>query len=215
MDTIGKIVLGFSVLGICTLFGVSLLVEPPFVPLDEVMRYEGAVVRTRGALTDFTVTSTGNVLLKLEENHTELLVFLDVPGTSEELETVSYGDELEVEGQVQLYRGAYELVSSQTAIKKVEQGPYPVVFVAQVAVQPERYEGKRIRVAGYAEDVYSHVFYLRDETKTYQMRVKLVTPELSLSDLQDGDRMIAEGVFSYDAPSMRYELQLLQIEVLP
>jgi hypothetical protein len=215
MDNMGKLVVLFSVLGIALLSAISIVVEVPTVPLDELMRYEGTMVRTRGTLTDLSCTTTGNVLLKLAANHTELVVFLQPPGTTETLWNLSYGDELEVDGQVQLYRGAYELISTQTAIRRVKQGPYPLLFVAQVATQPERYEGEKLRITGYLDDLYSTLFYIRDESGTYRLRVKLLTAEPALAGLQEGDRVIAEGRFSYDALNMRYELQLLRLELLP
>jgi hypothetical protein len=215
MDNMGKTVVLFSVLGIALLSGIAIVVEPPSVPLDKLMRYEGTMVRTRGTLTDLSRTTTGNVLLKLAANHTELVVFLQPPGTTETLLNLSYGDELEVDGQVQLYRGACELISAPTAIRRVEQGPYPILFVAQVATQPERYEGEKLRITGYLDDLYSTLFYIRDESGTYRLRVKLRTAEPALAGLQEGARVIAEGRFSYDAPNMRYELQLLRLELLP
>ena len=215
MDTMGTVVVLFSVLGIVLLSGIALLVEPPTVPLDELKRYEGAVVRTRGTLTDLSCTSTGNVLLKLAANHTELVVFLQPPGMTETLVNLSYSDELEVDGQVQLYRGAYELISAPEAIRRVEHGPYTSLFVAQVAAQPERYEGETLRITGYLADRYSTLFYIRDESGTYRLRVKLRTADPALAELQDGDRVVVEGRFAYDAPNLRYELQLLRLELLP
>ncbi len=215
MDTMGKVVILFSVLGIALLSGIAILVEPPTVPLDELTRYEGATVRTRGTLTDLSRTSTGNVLLKLAANHSEVVVFLQPPGMTETLMNLSYGDELEVEGPVQLYHGAYELISTPNAIRRLEHSPYPNLFVAQVAMQPERYEGEKLRITGYLDDLYSTLFYIRDESGTYRLRVKLLTAEPALVGLQEGDRVIAEGRFAYDAPNMRYELQLLRLELLP
>lgn len=210
----GKIVVLFSVLGIALLSAISLVVEPPTVPLDEVMRYEGTMVRTRGTLTDLSRTTTGNVLLTLAANQTELVIFLQPQSTAETLMTLSYGDELEVEGQVQLYRGTYELISAPTAIRRVEQGPYPSLFVTQVATQPERYVGEKLRITGYLDDRYATLMYIRDESGMYRLRVKLLTAEPALAGLTEGERVIAEGRFTYDAANLRYELQLLRLELL-
>ena len=211
MDTIGKTVIIFSLLGVCILYGISLFVTPPFVPLDEVALHENEIIRTEGVITEFSVTEYSNVLMKLEGNQTELMLFVESPNDRKELLNLSYGDEIEVEGRVQLYRGEYELVVSGNAIKKMTPGSN-ISFVSQIAAHPEEYKGKKIRVAGYVEDIYTHVFYLRDEPGNHRMRVKATIS--SISELQEGDKIIAEGVFSYDAEDMRYELNLISFEAL-
>ncbi len=210
MDTIGKTVIIFSLLGVCLLYGISLFVTPPFVPLDEVALHENEIIRTEGVITEFSVTEYGNVLMKLEGNQTELMLFVESLNDRKELLNLSYGDEIEVEGRVQLYRGEYELVVSGNAIKKMTPG-CNISFVSQIAAHPEEYKGKKIRVAGHADDVYTRVFYLRDETGNHRMRVATTS---SISELQEGDKIIAEGVFSYDAEDMRYELNLISFEAL-
>ena len=37
------IVIAFSVLGVCVLYYISLVITPPFVPLDEVALHEGTI----------------------------------------------------------------------------------------------------------------------------------------------------------------------------
>ncbi|MEA2074719.1 MAG: hypothetical protein U9O85_03160 [Euryarchaeota archaeon] len=211
MDTIGKTVIIFSLLGVCVLYGISLFVTPPFVPLDEAALHENEIIRTEGVITEFSVTEYGNVLMKLEGNQTELLLFVESMNDRRELLNLSYGDEIEVEGRVQLYRGEYELVVSGNAIRKVTPGSN-ISFVSQIAAHPEEYKGKKIRVAGYVEDIYTRVFYFRDETGNHRMRAKATTS--SISELQEGDKIIAEGVFSYDAQNMKYELNLISFEAL-
>ncbi len=210
MDTIGKTVIIFSLLGVCLLYGISLFVTPAFVPLDEVALHENEIIRTEGVITEFSVTEYGNVLMKLEGNQTELMLFVESLNDRRELLNLSYGDEIEVEGRVQLYRGEYELIVSENAIKKVTPG-CNISFVSQIAAHPEEYKGKKIRVVGYVKDIYTRVFYLRDETGNHRMRVATTS---SISELQEGDKIIAEGVFSYDAEDMRYELNLISFEAL-
>jgi hypothetical protein len=210
MDNVGKIVIIFSLLGVCILYGISVFVTSPFVPLDEVALHEGSVIRTAGVITDFSITESGNVLMKIEGNQTELPVFVTSGAENEELLNLSYGDEIEVEGRVEVYEGEYELVVSGNAIKKMTPGS-TISFVSQIAVHPEEYEGRKLQVVGYAEDVYQRVFYLRDETGDYHLRVKLMTTDTPISELHEGDKIIAEGVFSYDAQNMRYELNLVAL----
>lgn len=222
MDNIGKVVIIFSLLGICILYGISLtsFVEPPYVPLEEVAvgTHEGAVIRTKGVITDFSVTESGNPQMKMEGNKTELLIFIDSTNARKEQLNLSYGDEIEVQGRLQLYRGRYELVAAEKSIKKLTHES-TISFVSQIAMYPEEYEGRRISVVGYAEDIYKHVFYLGDEKGKYLMRVKVETEartkvnkgSIPISEVQKGDKIIVEGVFVYNPENMRYELNLISL----
>nr|AAU84225.1 hypothetical protein GZ3D4_13 [uncultured archaeon GZfos3D4] len=226
MDNIGKAVIIFSLLGVCILYGISLtsFAEPPYVPLEEVAvgTHEGAFVRTKGVITDFSVTEYGNILMEIEGNGTELLIFVDSANAMKKQLNLSYGDMIAVQGRVQLYksRGRYELVvaSGGNTIKKLSyENASNVSFVSQIAMHPEEYEGRRISVVGYAGDVYKRVFYLGDEKGKYLLRVKIETEartkldnsSIPVSELQKGDKIIVDGVFEYDPENMRYELNLI------
>ena len=211
MDAMGKIVIGFSLIGVCVLYCITLFVTPPFVPLDEVALHEEAFVRTSGVITDFSVTASGNVLITLEGNQSELPIFVESADKSPELLNLGYGDEIEVEGRVQVYRGTYELVVSGTDIKKVTH-ERDIAFVSQIAAHPEAYAGVRIRVIGYVEDAYTQVFYIRDEAGTYRMRVTLREASTANPALQEGDKVLVEGVLSYDAENLRYELNAVALQ---
>jgi DNA/RNA endonuclease YhcR with UshA esterase domain len=205
----------FSLLGVGILYGISLtsFVEPPYVPLEEIVvgTHEGAFVCTEGVITDFSVTEYGN-MLTIKRNKTELLIFVDSADERKEQLNLSYGDEIEVQGRVQLYRGRYEIVASENSIKKLsDEKESTISFVSQIAMHPEEYEGRRISVVGYAEDVYKHVFYLGDEKGKYLMRVKVNNGSIPISELQKGDKIIAEGLLSYDPENMRYELNLISL----
>ncbi len=208
MDNAGKIVIIFSLVGVGILYSLSVFVTPPFVPLDEVALQEGSVIRTRGVITDFSITKSGNVLMKIEGNQTKLPIFVTSWAERGRLLNLSYGDEIEVEGRVEIYRGEYELVVSGNAMKKVMPGSN-ISFVSQIGMHPEEYEGRRIQVVGYADEIYKRVFYLRDERGEYRLRVKLMATDMPILELQKGDKIIADGVFSYDAKNMRYELNLV------
>jgi hypothetical protein len=214
MDNIQITVIIFSLLGVCILYGISLFVVPPYVPLEEVAvgTYEGTFVRTKGVITDFSVTGYGN-MLTIRGNKTELLILVN---SGKEQLNLSYGDEIEVQGRVQLYKGRYELVAAENAINKVSaENGSAVSFVSQIARHPEGYEGRRICVVGYVEDVYKHVFYLGDEGDSHQMRVKVEVEarvnNIPISELQKGDKILAQGVFRYNPENMRYELNLISL----
>ena len=211
MDALGKVVIFFSLIGVCVLYCITLFVSPPFVPLDEVALHEGAFVRTGGVITDFRVTASGNVLMKLEGNQSELLLFVNSADKSPELQNLGYGDEIEVEGRVQVYQGRYELVVSGTDVEKVTH-ERDIAFVSQIAAHPGEYVGRRVRVIGYVEDAYTQVFYIRDEAGSYRMRVTLQSASLKNPALQEGDKVLVEGVLSYDAENLRYELHAVALQ---
>ena len=233
MDNIGKAVIVFSLLGVGILYGLSLtsFVEPPYVPLEEVAcragTNEGELIRTKGVITDFRATDYGNMLM-IRENKTELLIFVDTLDKSVGKLNLSYGDVVEVEGRVNTYKGRPELVvhgGHGNAIKKLsaenENENENIAFVSQIAMHPEDYKGERVRVVGYADNVYKHIFYLADEHGKYLLRVRVEAEtevraksddgSIPISALQKGDKIIAEGVFRYDPGNMRYELNLISL----
>ncbi|RJS70569.1 hypothetical protein CW714_07100 [Methanophagales archaeon] len=230
MDNIGKAVIVFSLLGVGILYGLSLtsFVEPPYVPLEEVAcragagDHEGELIRTKGVITDFLATDYGN-MLTIRENKTELLIFVDTIDKSAGKLNLSYGDVVEVEGRVKTHKGRPELVVHENAIKKLsvenENENENIAFVSQIAMHPEDYRGERVRVVGYADNVYKRVFYLAEEQGKYLLRVRVEAEteartksddgSIPISALQKGDKIIAEGIFRYDPGNMRYELNLI------
>ncbi len=129
----------FSLLGVGILYGISLtsFVESPYVPLEAVAvgTHEGAFIRTKGVITDFRVTEYGDVLT-LGGNKTKLLIFVDSTDERKELLNLSYGDEIEVQGRVKLYKSRYELVASENGIKKLSYENENTSFVPQIALAP-------------------------------------------------------------------------------
>ena len=214
MDRAGILVIIFSVLGIGMLYGVSLLTVPPTVPLDQVARYEGLTVRTRGFVTDVSGTEDGYMFVRLAANQTSLLLFVTPSDELGIVKSLNYGDEVMVEGRVQVYQGDYELVTAEGAIAPVNATVNRIVFLPQLAGEPEGFEGARIRVAGTIDDLYASVLYLTDGTGTYRLRVRPGSGALVVAELQEGERVIAEGILTYDPTALRYELNLITVEPL-
>jgi hypothetical protein len=196
MDNIGKAVIVFSLLGVGILYGLSLtsFVEPPYVPLEEVACRAGA-----------------------GDHEGELI---RTKGVITDFFATDYGN--------MLYKGRPELVvhgGHGNAIKKLsaenENENENIAFVSQIAMHPEDYKGERVRVVGYADNVYKHVFYLADEHGKHLLRVRVEAEtearaksddgSIHISALQKGDKIIADGVFRYDPGNMRYELNLISL----
>jgi len=226
IDKIGKIAIIFSFIGISVLYGILLLAEPPLASLDEIARYEGTEVRTTGVITEFRITDAGNVVMEIidVQTQTELTLFVE-PGSgqgSRDLLNLSYGDEIEVRGRVGRFRGDIQLVVSGGAIIKVSPQPESngdIIFLSQVAVHPDEYEGRKIRLVGYIDDRFTRIFYLRSsssETGGNRMKVRLMDKEtnIAISELEEGDKIIATGIFSYDPRNLRYVLKLIGFERL-
>lgn len=206
MDSMGKVVVIFSLLGICILYGVSLLVVPPYVPLDEVAQHESAYIRTTGIISDLRVTESGTMRMNLRKNQTELLVFVKSTEAGKNELDLRYGDEIEVEGRVNMYQGEYEIIAPITGIKKLTRGYVNISFVSQIAMYPEQYEGTRISVVGYADDIFKRVFYICDGNS-----MRVVTGDIPIHELQKGDKIIADGILVYNPDTMRYELNLIAL----
>jgi DNA/RNA endonuclease YhcR with UshA esterase domain len=206
MDSTGKVVIVCSLLGVCTLYGVSLLIEPPYVPLNEVAEHETAFIRTGGTVTDFSSTESGSIRINIHENNTELWVFVNTPTMGKKELDLCYGDEIEVEGKVELYKGRYEIITHIEGIRK-QTRESNISFVSQIATHPTEYEGTRVSVVGYVEEIHKRVFYLGDGR--YRMRVVNDRPVPRLSK---GDKIIVVSVLVYNAADMRYDLNLISLK---
>ncbi len=226
---IGRFVIVISLFGICLLYCISCIVEPPYVPLDAIAsqshnhshNYENELIKTRGVVVDLMNLSDRNMLLNIMDNGTELPVFVSSSSSDKDSEKLilKYGDVIELQGRIQQYRGKYEIAASEGGLKKInsdnnDKGAY---FVAEIAEYPSNYEGRRIRVVGYICKVYKRIFYLcseEGESAGYRMRVvpkRLAEPE---PELEKGDKVIIEGVLVYNPGDMRYELELISLSCL-
>jgi len=224
---IGRFVMVISLFGICLLYCVSCIVEPPYVPLDAIAsqshnhghNYENELIKTRGVVVDLMNLSDRNMLLNIMDNGTKLPVFVSSSDKDSEKLMLKYGDVIELQGRVQQYRGKYEIAASEGGLKKInsdnnDDGAY---FVAEIAEYPSNYEGRRIRVVGYICKVYKRIFYLcseEGESAGYRMRVVPKRLAELEPELEKGDKVIIEGVLVYNPGDMRYELELISLSCL-
>ena len=219
-----RFVIVISLFGICLLYCISCIVEPPYVPLDvlasQSQNYENELIKTKGLVVDLLNLSDGNMLLNIMDNGTELPVFVSSGSSDKDSEklVLRYGDEIELQGRIQQYRGEYEIVVSKSGIGKIKSdnsNDNNAHFVAEIAEHPSNYEGRRIRVVGYICEVYKRIFYLCSEeggSAGYRMRV--IAERLAEHGLEKGDKVIADGVLVYNPGDMRYELKLISLSCL-
>ena len=225
---LGKFVIIISLFGICLLYCTSWIVKPPYVPLDTIASrnhsHENELIKTKGLVTDLLNLSDGNMLLNIIDNGTELPVFVSTSSCDKDGDLklqLHYGDEIELEGRVQQYRGKYEIVTSRRGIKKINSDNSDdnvAYFVAEIAEYPANYEGRRIRVVGYICKVYRRIFYLcSDKAKAstgYKYQMRVVAEQLPEPELKKADKVIVEGVLAYNPVDMRYELKLISLSCL-
>ncbi len=220
--------MGISVSGICLLYCIAGVVTPPYVALDTISNHENEVIRTKGLVTDLHILSGGGMLLTVMDNGTELPVYLSLsPGSGGCDLKLRYGDEIELVGRVERYRGSYELVASGEGVKiehsDPDAGTDAVYFVTQVARYPDTYKGRRIRVVGYTCEVYRRIFYLCSDHgegegpgHRYRMKVRVEDEGRergALPEVEEGERIIADGVLVYNHENMQYELNLISLSL--
>jgi len=222
----GRFVIVISLFGICLLYCISCIVEPPYVPLDvlasQSRNYENELIKTKGLVVDLLNLSDGNMLLNIMDNGTELPVFVSSSSSDKDSEKLMlrYGDEIELQGRIQQYSGKYEIVVSKSGIRKIKSdnsNDNNAHFVAEIAEHPSNYEGRRIRVVGYICKVYKRIFYLCSDNKAsteYQYRMRVIAERLAEPGLEKGDKVIADGVLVYNPGDMRYELKLISLSCL-
>ena len=220
----GRFVIVISLFGICLLYCVSCIVEPPYVPLDvlasQSQNYENELIKTKGLVVDLLNLSDGNMLLNIMDNGTELPVFVSSSDKDSEKLVLRYGDEIELRGRIQQYRGEYEIIAPKSSIRKIKSdnsSDNNAHFVAEIAEHPSNYEGRRIRVVGYICKVYKRIFYLCSDNKAsteYQYRMRVIAERLAEPGLEKGDKVIADGVLVYNPGDMRYELKLISLSCL-
>ncbi len=198
----GKLVIAISLLGIGILYGISIMVNPPYVSLGSIADHNNELVKTKGLVTALRRSSGGNTILEITADGTELPVF--VHSTAADNLDLRYGDEIELEGRVQQYGGNYVITTTGDSIRPINSRS-SIYFVTEVAEHPDAYKGRRIRVLGTVSRVYRNVFYLD------QMRVVAAAETEHIPRIEKGDRVIADGVFVYNKGDLRYELKLIAL----
>lgn len=198
IDCVSKIAIIFSVIGVICMYFISILSFPPLVPLGEVHIHEGSVVRVRGFVDDIGITRAGNAILTLVNCSDSIRIFVYDAKRSFDLRR---GDEVEVEGTV-VFRGDYEISTTIERIRRVEESACIVFSVSQIASEPLKFMGRRIRVSGFVCRLYKRVLYLCDNSSGVGMLRVIKQEEKEISV---GERVDVEGYLTYDPEGMRYE----------
>lgn len=197
------LVIVLSVVGTVFLYVLSLFSQPTVVSLGEVEDFEGKQVVVEGVVVSYRVTTYGGQQIVIQDRNgsdVEVIVYV------EEETDVEYGDVVQATGVVQQYGGEWEVVVNTArgvvVVEKWQDTTYPLW---QLAVKPQGFIGRNVRVMGYVDRVYDSYFYLVDGSSQYSVVVYFdVTQRQNFSG---GEWVQVGGRFEYDDLSFRYVIR--------
>jgi hypothetical protein len=192
-----------SVAGILILYFLSELSQPPAIDIHKMPDYEGKQVIVDGIVKDHRVTKYGSQIITIENNNVTTTVFVE--GITE----VEYGDKIRVTGEVQKYKGGWELVINDKELLKILEKWYNISFpLWQLAENPTRYLNLNVNVTGYVESISNAFFYLVDIEQKHSL---IVFYKLSGNiTIFSGQKVSVSGKFSFDQENFRYQLEICE-----
>ncbi len=191
----------FAIAGIALLYFISTLTQPAVIEIQELSKYEGKQVTVEGYVTDYFETAQGSQIITIEENNHTLTIFLE--GKT----TVDYGDIIKATGEVQKYKGEWELVvNNEKFVKIIEKWKDNTILIWQLGSNPERYKNLNVNVTGYIDYVYDDYFYLTDSDNKYSLVISYNS--LNNISLYVGQKVNVAGKFIFDETDFRYKITL-------
>lgn len=189
----------FAIAGIAVLYFISTLTQPVFIEIQEIPKYEGKQVTLEGVVTEYSETKQGSQIITIENNNATLTVFVE--GKT----TVDYGDKIRVTGEVQKYKGGWELVVNNARfVKIIEKWKNKIMPLWQVGTNPEKYKNLNVNVTGYVDYIYDDYFYLIDAGNEYSLLVSYNL--LDNTSLYAGQKVNVAGRFIFDETDFRYKI---------
>ena len=193
-----------SVLGIFFLYFLSTFSQPNIIELYEIPEYEGKQVIVEGIVTEHYTTSYGSQIIEIKsgtiEDNSTVVIFV------EKETNVEYGDTIQATGEVQKYKGEWEVVvSDERFVKTVQKWQDIIMPLWQLAGNPDRYIGMNVNVTGIVDRTYDTYFYLLDSDEA---RSIVVFYNPSAYHIYEGNRVYVAGKFVYDEDNLRYVLQV-------
>ena len=189
----------FSITGIVILYLISTLTNAPFVDLNEISKYEGKQVITRGIVTKHYVTNYGSQIITIKNENSSATIFLE-----EEI-FVEYGDRIQVKGEVQKYKGCWEIIANnKQSVVVIEKWQNISILLWQIAQNTYYYEGLNINITGYIDSIYDNYFYLVDEEGEHTLLV--FYDVYKKNQLLFGQKVNINGFFVFDEQNFRHVL---------
>jgi DNA/RNA endonuclease YhcR with UshA esterase domain len=190
----------FSVAGISILYFLSTLSQPILIDLHEIPNYEDKRVVVEGIVTEAYTTSYGSQILTITDDTGTVTVFLDEPTE------INYGDKIQATGEVQKYKGEWEIiVDNARYVTIIQQWQNSTIPIEQLAQNPIKYDGLNINVTGYIDTVYDTYFYLVDSENTYSLPVFFKSS--MTKRLFPGQKASVAALFTYDEDTFRFSLE--------
>ena len=201
------LVIVLSVVGTCFLYVLSLFSQPTVVSLDDVESFEGKQVVVEGVVVSYHVTTYGSqqiVIQDRNESEVEVIVYV------EEETDVEYGDVIQATGVVQQYGGEWEVVVNTArgvvVVEKWQDTTYPLW---QLAVKPQGFIGRNVKVSGFVDRMYDSYFYLIDSSSQYSVVVYFDMAQRQ--NFSSGEWVQVGGRFEYDDLSFRYVIYAAEV----
>ncbi len=189
-----------SVLGISTLYIISTLSEPTNISLEDIENFEGKIVTTKGFVTDTYETTYGSQIITIRNNNYSAKVFL------EGKKSISYGDKIQVTGEVQKYNEEWEIiVENPKFIKIYRSWQNNYIPLEQIGKNPKNYENINIKTSGIVEIDLNDYFYLIDVEDEYKIPVYHDKEYITLHPNQKVEIL---GKFKFDEKELRYKISI-------
>jgi len=193
-----------AVASLVILYLLSLITSPAHIPLSALHTYDGQQVVVEGIVTDYRTTSYGSQLITIRDiDNTNYSVTLYIEGDV----PVDYGDTLQVTGEVQQYKGQWEILVNNPhfviLLKKWDDHSTPLWHLAE---NPDAYLGLPLNITGRVTQKHTASCTLTDMTGTYTIDVSY--DSFHPHQFSDGDIVVAVGRFLYDPKELHYIMEL-------
>jgi DNA/RNA endonuclease YhcR with UshA esterase domain len=189
----------FALTGTLFLYFVSTLSQPTIVQLNQISKFDGKQVTITGTVAEYYTTQYGNQLITVRENNVSVIVFLE-----EEID-LEYGDKIQATGQVQKYKGEWEvIVENIKDMKILEKWKNTSFPVWQLAQWPTKYLGLNVNVSGRVDAIFDTYFHLKDIDNNNTLLVFYATNPF----LYRGETVFVSGKFLFDEQNLRYILTI-------
>ena len=136
----------FALVGILSLYYLSTLTEPVEINLNELPKYEGKLITTKGTVIDYDTTKYGSQIIKIEHENATATVFVE--GET----SVEYGDLIQVTGEVQKYEDIWEIIINEpNNVKILKKWNTSCIPIWQLAKNPLKYVDLNINISGIVD----------------------------------------------------------------
>lgn len=151
------------------LYLLSLVSHPPLVALSNLQRYDGQRVLVQGIVTNYRTTDYGNQIVTIRDtDNPSYRVTVYIEG---EL-PINYDDTIQVIGDVQQYKGQWELaVPNPQLITILQQRTNQSTPLWYLAEHPAHYLDSTVSITGLVTEKHLTSCTLIDPTGTYSIEI--------------------------------------------